>query len=170
MLVLKYMKNQMWVWVVVLVVVLGGAYMYRSQLKSMLMGGAYAPAPATQTSTYGNPVTSSPAATGSDLVMTKTSAAKGDYLVGPSGMTLYIFDKDTTGVSNCTGGCATLWPPYTTAAAPATLPANMTTFARADGSMQFAYNGKPLYYYTPDKAVGDVTGDGVGGVWHLVKP
>lgn len=160
----------MWVWVVVVLVLLGGAYMYRSQLKSMFMGGgAYAPAPVTQTDTTNPVVTTATAPTG-DLVMTKTSAAKGDYLVGPSGMTLYIFDKDTAGVSNCAGSCATLWPPYTTAAAPATLPTNMTTLTRADGSIQFAYKGMPVYYYTPDKQPGDVTGDGVGGVWHLVKP
>lgn len=153
----------------VVVVLLGGAYMYRSQLKSMLMGGGYAPAPVTQTDTSTPAVTGTTEGAGS-LVMTKTDAAKGDFLVGPTGMTLYIFDKDTAGVSNCAGNCATLWPPYTTAAAPATLPANMTTLTRADGSIQFAYKGMPVYYYTPDKQPGDVTGDGVGGVWHLVKP
>lgn len=158
----------MWVWIVVLVVLAGGAYAYRHQLKSMLMGGSSQTA-----TTYGTPstttTTTAPSA-GGDLVMTKTDASKGDYLAGPTGMTLYTFDKDTAGVSNCTGGCATLWPPYTTASAPATLPAGLTTFARADGSMQFAYKGMPVYYYTPDKNPGDVTGDGYGGVWHLVKP
>lgn len=154
------MKNKAWIVIVVLIVLVGG-YLYRSQIKSMLMG-------------YGTPqtqpvVTTQPPATG-DLVMTKTDPAKGDYLAGPNGMTLYIFDKDTTGVSNCSGNCAALWPPYVTTAVPATLPANVTTLTRADGSVQFAYKGMPVYYYTPDKQPGDVTGDGVGGVWHLIKP
>ena len=32
-------------------------------------------------------------------------------LVGPNGMTLYVFDKDTADKSVCNGGCATNWPP-----------------------------------------------------------
>ena len=33
--------------------------------------------------------------------------AKGKALVDPKGMTLYVFDKDTTGKSACSGACAT---------------------------------------------------------------
>ena len=34
-------------------------------------------------------------------------------LVGPTQMTLYVFDKDAagSGKSACNGGCATNWPP-----------------------------------------------------------
>lgn len=28
----------------------------------------------------------------------------------------------------------------------------------------------PLYYWVKDKKPGDVTGDGVNGVWHVAKP
>lgn len=35
----------------------------------------------------------------------------GDILVGSNGLTLYIFDRDTEGVSNCSGGCLNAWPP-----------------------------------------------------------
>lgn len=28
----------------------------------------------------------------------------------------------------------------------------------------------PLYYYALDQKAGDLNGDGVGGIWHLVKP
>ena len=38
---------------------------------------------------------------------------------------------------------------------------------RDDGSSQWAYKGKPVYTYAKDTA-GKATGDGVGGVWHLV--
>ena len=41
------------------------------------------------------------------LKMTKTAA--GDVLTTPDGMTLYTFDKDKKGVSNCKGDCAKLW-------------------------------------------------------------
>ena len=33
----------------------------------------------------------------------------------------------------------------------------------------WAYDGMPLYYWVKDKKPGDVTGDGVGSVWHVVK-
>jgi predicted lipoprotein with Yx(FWY)xxD motif len=41
---------------------------------------------------------------------------------------------------------------------------------RDDGTKQVSYNGQPLYYYTPDKAAGDTTGQGVGGVWFVAAP
>ncbi|TIX38252.1 MAG: hypothetical protein E5V36_22130, partial [Mesorhizobium sp.] len=33
----------------------------------------------------------------------------------------------------------------------------------------WAYEGKPLYTFIKDKKAGDVTGEGVGGVWHIAK-
>ena len=36
--------------------------------------------------------------------------------------------------------------------------------------MQVTINGMPIYYYSKDKAAGDITGQGVGGVWYLVAP
>jgi len=36
--------------------------------------------------------------------------------------------------------------------------------------MQVTYNGIPLYYYSKDTKPGDTTGEGVGGIWHVVKP
>jgi predicted lipoprotein with Yx(FWY)xxD motif len=41
---------------------------------------------------------------------------------------------------------------------------------REDGSKQWAYKGKPLYYWVKDTKPGDVSGDGVKGVWHTAKP
>lgn len=59
--------------------------------------------------------------------------------------------------------------PYLTAA-PTTLPANVTIITRSDGSMQFAYKGTPLYYYSGDTKAGDTNGDGFNGIWHIVTP
>jgi predicted lipoprotein with Yx(FWY)xxD motif len=42
--------------------------------------------------------------------------SKGKALVDGKGMTLYIFDRDTAGKSNCNGQCATNWPPLMAAA------------------------------------------------------
>jgi predicted lipoprotein with Yx(FWY)xxD motif len=84
-------------------------------------------------------------------------------------MTLYVFDKDPAGKSVCNGGCATNWPPL---AAIGEMKASgaWSVVTRDDGAMQWAYNGKPLYTWIKDAKPGDVTGDGVGGVWHVAKP
>jgi predicted lipoprotein with Yx(FWY)xxD motif len=46
---------------------------------------------------------------------------------------------------------------------------DFTIIKREDGSMQWAYDGKPLYLYKDDKKAGDMMGDGKNGVWHVVK-
>jgi predicted lipoprotein with Yx(FWY)xxD motif len=90
-------------------------------------------------------------------------------LADAKGMTLYVYDKDATGKSNCTGGCATAWPPL--AAASTDKPnGKWTIVTRDDASLQWAYDGKPLYGWRSDKAPGDTTGDGVGGTWHTARP
>lgn len=96
--------------------------------------------------------------------------SKGKALVNAKGMTLYTFDKDTTGKSACNGQCATNWPPLM-AAAGAKAPANWSVVKRDDGSEQWAYKGKPLYAWSKDSKSGDATGDGLlQGAWHVAKP
>lgn len=105
-----------------------------------------------------------------NIYLSKTDATKGAYMTDFAGMTLYTYDRDTQGVSNCAGACAAAWKPYTSGAtAQGTFPANITVITRADGSQQFAWKGMPLYYYSADQSAGDINGDGVGGVWHIVK-
>jgi predicted lipoprotein with Yx(FWY)xxD motif len=92
-------------------------------------------------------------------------------LTGPDGKTLYYFDRDTLGVSNCTGACASTWAALAPASMPPTgpagLPGTLTAFARSDSGQQVAYNGHPLYRYSGDVAATDTKGDGVGGIWHV---
>ncbi|QYO76361.1 hypothetical protein [Devosia salina] len=83
-----------------------------------------------------------------------------------NGMTLYIFDKDTAGVSNCYDTCAEKWPPLF-ADADAMAEGDFSVVQRTDGTAMWAYKGMPLYYWYEDAAPGDTKGDGVGGVWHL---
>ena len=92
----------------------------------------------------------------------------GKVLVGDNGMTLYIWDKDAVGVSNCYDKCAENWPPLI-AAADAAAEGDWTLVDRKDGTKQWAYDGKPVYYYGGDAKAGDATGDGIGGVWHVIK-
>lgn len=95
--------------------------------------------------------------------------AKGKALVNAKGMTLYVFDRDATGKSNCNGACATNWPPLT-AAATEKAAGDWTIVTRDDGGRQWAYKGKPVYTWVKDSKPGDVTGDGVNGVWRIAKP
>jgi predicted lipoprotein with Yx(FWY)xxD motif len=87
-------------------------------------------------------------------------------LTDAAGMTLYIFDKDEPGVTNCYDTCAEKWPPLF-ADAGATAEGDFSIVERTDGTTMWAYKDMPLYYWVEDTAPGDTTGDGVGGVWHL---
>lgn len=86
-------------------------------------------------------------------------------LTDANGMTLYTFDKDTAGVSNCYDACADNWPPLF-AAEGAAAEGDFTLVTRTDGKMMWAYEGLPLYLWVKDQKPGDTTGDGVGEVWH----
>ncbi|MHB1110991.1 MAG: COG4315 family predicted lipoprotein, partial [Devosia sp.] len=86
-------------------------------------------------------------------------------LTDANGMTLYTYDKDTAGVSNCYDKCAANWPPLF-AADGAAAEGDFTLVTRTDGKMMWAYKGMPLYLWVKDQKPGDTTGDGVGEVWH----
>jgi predicted lipoprotein with Yx(FWY)xxD motif len=93
--------------------------------------------------------------------------AAGLVYVGPNGMTLYTFDNDTAGVTNCYGGCATAWPPFM-AEAGAAATGEWTILPRTDGTQMWAYDGKPMYYFANDANPGDVNGNQPTGNWHVV--
>ena len=95
--------------------------------------------------------------------------SKGKTLVDAKGMTLYVFDRDTAGKSNCTGACATNWPPLA-AKADDKPTGQWSVVARDDGSKQWAYKTKPLYTWSKDAKAGDVSGDNVNNVWHVATP
>ena len=89
-----------------------------------------------------------------------------EVLVGANDMTLYTYDKDAVGVTNCYDKCAENWPPLI-ADAGAKPDGDFTLVDRTDGSKMWAYGGKPLYTFLKDAKGGDKTGDGAGGVWHI---
>jgi len=82
----------------------------------------------------------------------------GGLLVDAQGMTLYTFDKDVHGRSNCNGGCAAAWPPVA-AVEDAGATGDFTVVTRDDGARQWAYKGSPLYRFAADAKAGDVNGD-----------
>ena len=102
---------------------------------------------------------------------TATKGQLGTFLVDSNGMTLYTFDNDQEpGKSTCLGGCARAWPPYAPKAGDPAPIAPLSTITRDEGSKQYAYKGKPLYYFKRDKKPGDTTGHGAGDRWWVVKP
>ncbi|MEO6675770.1 MAG: hypothetical protein ABIO21_00215 [Pseudomonas sp.] len=92
---------------------------------------------------------------------------KDGMMVDHKGMTVYTFDKDTGGKSMCNGDCAKNWPPMM-APAGAKAEGKWTVIKRDDGMMQYAYGGKPLYTFMKDEKPGEMKGDGMKDVWHVV--
>ena len=115
-----------------------------------------------------------PTAAAAPVVLAQSVGTMGTILVAASNShTVYNFDSDSPGVSRCTGGCASTWPPLTIAAG--TTPTGgpgvtgqLGTIARADGSIQVTYKGLPLYFFHSDSKPGDTKGNYTG--WSLVKP
>jgi predicted lipoprotein with Yx(FWY)xxD motif len=68
----------------------------------------------------------------------------------------------------CNGECAEYWPPMM-APAGAKPEGKWSTIKRDDGKMQWAYDGKPLYTFMKDKKPGDMAGDNMKDVWHIMR-
>ena len=98
--------------------------------------------------------------------ITSTMVDNKEVLTDANGMTLYTYDKDMVGVSNCYDECATNWPPLP-ATAGAEADGYFTVVDRTDGTKMWAYKGRPLYLWGKDTKAGDMTGEGVGGTWHV---
>lgn len=111
-------------------------------------------------SSGGNNATVSPGSGGSSAAASTSdlqthSGPDGKFMTDDKGRTLYIFSKDTSSTSTCTGDCAKEWPPYV-----------------EDGS-QVVFKGHPLYFFADDKSPGDTKGEGeddFGGLWTEVSP
>ena len=124
-------------------------------------------------STSGTASTSAPAAAAADLKVADSKS--GQIVVDGKGMSVYYYTKDVkdSGTSACTGGCLDAWPPVLATADTPTVDGvtgTVGTIATPDGKKQLTINGMPVYYYAKDLAPGDITGQGVGGVWYLVAP
>ena len=105
----------------------------------------------------------------SQSVITIRQAPSGNILADAKGMTLYTTSQDRANESTCYGGCAINWPP-TIASQGAVAEGDFSLVKRNDGAMQWAFKDKPLYTWVNDRKPGDMTGDGIGGVWRVAKP
>jgi predicted lipoprotein with Yx(FWY)xxD motif len=146
--------------------------------------GTTAPAPgaAYGTTTAASPTTSASSTTmasGASKTVTKAmltvrKTSIGYVLATSTGMTIYWYSDDVrnSGKSSCSDGCLSAWPAVTgtpTAAAGVMLSGKLGTITRPGGAIQATYNGYPLYTYANDMAPGQTTGNGVGGVWHVIS-
>ena len=105
---------------------------------------------------------------GAGAVSIALPASAAPILTAKNGMTVYVFDKDVGGVPTCYDACAKQWPPYLTEGHEKRAE-GWATVTRKDGSVQWTYRNRPLYFYADDKKAGDTNGNGVGRIWHTVK-
>lgn len=89
------------------------------------------------------------------------------------GLSLYTFDLDTAGVSNCFGACLVTWPALLAEEGDQAEPPFSLIERAMDESggtaMQWAYQGQPLYFFAGDSAAGDTHGTAVAN-WRLARP
>src|SRR5713226_3718909 len=154
---------------------------------AMFIAACSSPTPATPNGggPYGSGNTNPPATTtpttggsgSSAVIQTTTTTVKGQsqiVLTDAQGKTLYYFTADSATQSACSGSCAQMWPPqlFTGSGVPTsstTLAGKLSAQTDANGS-QVEYNGHPLYTFSGDTGPGQTTGEGFGGIWHVVTP
>lgn len=109
-------------------------------------------------------------AAGTDAGVATTSL--GTIVVNGKGMTAYFFDRDTanSGVSSCSGQCASAWPAITAASATPSVTGIIGTIGIIPSTKQITINGRPIYTYAFDTAPGMTKGQGVGGIWFVISP
>jgi predicted lipoprotein with Yx(FWY)xxD motif len=115
-------------------------------------------------------------ASGATATIGVAKTAVGNVLINGQGRTVYLFKKDTSTKSTCTGGCASAWPPVRATGKPTVgqgASASLVgTTKRSDGKPQVTYHGHPLYLFSGDQNPGDVNGQGqnaFGAVWWTVS-
>jgi predicted lipoprotein with Yx(FWY)xxD motif len=144
-------------------------------------GSSSAPAASGSTPASASAPSSAPASGGasaSGATVIKTASSGGStFLTDGSGRAVYLWVKDTSGMSACTGACAGAWPPVTTTATAtasgSAKASDLGTITRSDGTKQVTYDGHALYYFSGDSGPGTATGqgsDGFGAKWWLVAP
>lgn len=181
--------------VVVIIVIAAGAYLVTSTGNKAQYTTSSVPATTAATTGYTTAATTSVAAstTAATTTASNTSsgapnipyytvkvsynASVGNYLTTDNGLTLYVYAKDTpnSGVSACTGGCASAWPPFYTnfSILSVQAPLNASSFSTikgTNGETQLTYEGYPLYFFAGDSNAGQISGQGVNNFFAATEP
>ena len=98
-----------------------------------------------------------------DILSMSSDPGIGQYFTHPdTGMAIY----KVTGV--CEDDCLSDWSPYTSDEVVRI--GNIFTIEREDtGQHQYTWKGVPLYTYNDD-SLGTFSGEGVDGIWSIVRP
>lgn len=99
----------------------------------------------------------------------------GPVLVNGEGRTLYVYVDDllTKASSACVDDCANDWPPALVSGKVAVargITGHVGTITRSNGLHQLTIDGRPLYTFSGDRALGDLRGNGVGNIWWAMTP
>lgn len=110
---------------------------------------------------------------GAVVALRKTTL--GTILVDARGRTLYLFEKDSSGMSACNTACVQYWPALTSRTTPRAgrgVQQSMLRLVRQhNGLRQVTYAGHPLYTFVGDEQAGQTTGEGLtnfGAGWYVV--
>jgi len=108
----------------------------------------------------------SSSSSGSPTVRAQSVGSMGMVLVDSRGFTLYYLKGESASSIQCTGSCASSWPPLliSSGAKPTAGPGvsgTLGTAKRPDGGTQVTFDGMPLYTFQGDAGPGQATGQGV---------
>ena len=104
------------------------------------------------------------------------SSAYGKILINSKGFTLYLWAKDKSDKSACSGGCLAVWPFVLVSGTPTAgsgVNAKLLGTIKVKGGNEVTYNQHPLYTFVSDVKPGIISGEGnktFGGPWWLVSP
>jgi predicted lipoprotein with Yx(FWY)xxD motif len=125
----------------------------------------------------GGSSSSAAAAGGSGSAVITTASSSGGTFLTDGGRAVYLWVKDSSGMSGCSGACAGAWPPVTTSgtvtASGGAKASDLGTITRSEGTRQVTYDGHPLYFFAGDSSAGMASGQGsdsFGAKWWLVSP
>ena len=149
--------------------------MARSRLLTSLAGAAAISLTALALAACGS--SGSGSTGGGNATVGVSTTGVGKVLVDSKGHTLYLFEKDSGPKSNCSGACASNWPPLLAKGQPTAAggakASLVATTKRSDGASQVTYNGHPVYRYQGDMKPGDTAGQGLeayGAEWYALGP
>ena len=144
---------------------------------ALLAAGCSSAATASSSSPSLAPAAGSSASASTTGTVISTHAGSAGTFLTDGGRAVYLWAKDGTNMSACTGACAQAWPPVpatgTLTATGGAQASDLGTITRSDGTKQVTYDGHALYYFVGDSAAGQTNGQGsdnFGAKWWLVAP